>query len=285
MNGQPRTQLGTISIWLAVIPLLGLIAWFVINPLCGSHLRAYIENIVLWGTAVSFPFSIVAAFRDRPRKRALIGLSISSAPILCFIALVVAIVYAVATGSTGIPGKMNILYSSLTNTPPELEPGVFITKETKYYDVSGSTENELKAQITTLGIHGFMGWTTPSHRWNYTFRMQDGTCRIDLVRVDTLITLTYPNWNNPNDDQKLAAWWRGSLAALEDHERGHELTAGNTSKRIYDALYYLPPYPSCDELKQASNARAEALIEEARKTDQEYDRVTDHGRLQTITNP
>ncbi len=281
MNKQPRTQLGTISIWLAVIPLLALISWFVINPPCGSLLRSSIENIVIWGSAASFHFSIVAAFKDRPRKRALIALSISSVPLICFIALVAVIVYAVATGSTGIPDKMDLLYSGSTDTPTMIEPGVFITTETKYYDVSGSAENELTAQTASLGPGGFMASTSPSYRWKYTFRAQDGTCRIDRVRVDTLITFTYPQWNNPNDDQKLAEWWRRSLSSVEDHERGHALSAGKTNQEIYDALFYLPPYPSCDDLKQAINARAEALVEEAKKADQEYDRVTDHGRRQT----
>jgi predicted secreted Zn-dependent protease len=257
----------------------------VINPPCGSLLRSFIEYTVLWGTAVSFPVSIVAAFKDKPRKRALIGLSISSVPLICFIALVVAIVYAIATGSTGIPGKVELLYSGSTNTPAMLDPGVFIITEKKYYDVSGSTENELNAQITSLGPDGFMAQTLPSFRLKYTFREQDGSCRIERVRVETLITFTYPQWNNPQRDQKLAEWWGRNLASVEDHERGHEITAGKTSQEIYDALYYLPPYPSCNELKQAVDAKAQAVQEEAKKIDQEYDRITDHGRLQTVKNP
>jgi predicted secreted Zn-dependent protease len=70
---------------------------------------------------------------------------------------------------------MELLYSGSTDTPAALEPGVFITTETKYYDVSGSTENELTAQTRSLGPDGFMAQTLASHSWNYTFRMQDGT--------------------------------------------------------------------------------------------------------------
>jgi predicted secreted Zn-dependent protease len=285
MNKQPRTRLGTISIWLSAVPLLALISWFVINPPCGSLLRSFIEHTVLWGTAVSVPFSIVAAFKDRPRKRALIGLSIGAVPLICFITLVVAIVYAVATGSTGIPGTMELMYSGSTSTSAMLEPGVFITTETDYYDVSGSTENELIAQTTSLGRDGFMGRTSPSFHWDYTFRAQEGLCRIDRVRVDTLITFTYPRWNNASKDQQLVEWWGRSLAALEDHEAGHEENSRKTSQEIYDTLCRLPSSQSCDELKQAINDRAQDVLEKAKKIDQEFDRVTDHGRLQTVKNP
>jgi predicted secreted Zn-dependent protease len=122
-----------------------------------------------------------------------------------------------------------------------LEPGVFIATETKYYDVSGSTEYELNAQTASLGPDGFMARTDPFYRWNYIFRAQDGSCRIDRVRVDTLITFTYPRWNDPKEDLKLAEWWGRSLASLEDHEGGHAGTAKLASQEIYDALNQLPP--------------------------------------------
>jgi predicted secreted Zn-dependent protease len=117
------------------------------------------------------------------------------------------------------------------------------------------------------------------------FREQDGACRIEKVRVETLITFIYPQWNNPNNDEKLAEWWSRNLRAVEDHERGHEITSRNASREIYDTLYYLPSYPTCSELKQAADARAQAVIAEAKKTDDTYDLETDHGRRPTGQNP
>jgi hypothetical protein len=201
MNEQPRTRLGTISIWLALIPLLALIAWFAINPPCGSLLRSFIENIALGGTIVSFPFSIVATFRDKPKKLALIGLSISSLPIICFFALVAAIVSAVASGSTGTPGTIDVLYSGATGTTSTSEPGVHISTDTKYYDISGATAEELRAQMASLGPGGLRGLTHASYRWNIGFKQHDDACFIDRVRIDTMITFTYPRWEDISSDQ------------------------------------------------------------------------------------
>lgn len=288
MNEQPRIRLGTISIWLALVPLLALISWFVFYRPCGSLLRAFIENTVIYGTIVAFSFSFVAVFHDKPKKRAWIGLSISSVPLICFVTLVAAIVYSIAAGSTGFPGKMELMYSGSTNTPtpsPVLDPGVFINTETKYYAVSGSSERELTAQYTSRGPAGYMAETLPSYHWSYLFREQDGTCRIEKVRVEALITFTYPRWDNPSRDEKLAEWWSRCLASVEGHERGHEIIARDASRDIYDALYYLPPSPSCNELKLAIDAKAKAVVEEAQKAQEKYDRETDHGRHQTSLNP
>ena len=285
MNEQPRTRLGTISIWLALAPLLALVAWFAINPPCGSFLRSSLDAIIFWGTIVSFPFSIVATFRDKPRKRALIGLSLSSLPLICFLALVVALVSAVATGSTGIPGTIDILYSDTTGTAIS-EPGVHISTDTKYYDISGSNEEELRAQVAGLGPEGYAALTHASYSSYYDFREHDNVCEIDHVRVDTKITFTYPRWKDISSDQKLADGWNRNLAALENHEKGHEEIARKASQDMYDYLYLLlPAYPSCGELKQKADALEQAVLEEAKKNDREYDRVTDHGRNQATRDP
>ncbi len=281
MDEQPRTRLGTISIRLALVPLLALIAWFVINPPCGSFLKSFIENIALAGTLVSFPFSIVATFRDKPRKRALIGLSISSLPIICFFALVAAIVSAIASGSSGIPGTIDVLYSGTTGSTPISEPGVFISTDTKYYDITGSTEEELRSQIAGLGPEGYAGLTHAVYRWNIGFKQHNGVCAIDRVRIDTVITFTYPRWKDMSSDQKLADDWNRGLVALEDHEKGHEEIDRKASQDIYDNLYLLlPAYPTCGELKLRADALAQAVLEEEKKNNKEYDRVTEHGRLQ-----
>jgi predicted secreted Zn-dependent protease len=276
MIEQTRTKLGTISIGLALIPLLALIAFIIINPSCNSPL-SQLKEVTFSGSAVSFLFSIIAVVRDRPKKRAIIGLSISSVVVIGLLALFIFIISAVASGSADVE-----IFDYKVSPPKIEEPGVFISLDTKYYDISGSTEKELNAQIASLGPNGYAAYTASSFNWSFDFKDHDGVCSINHVRIETLITFTYPRWKDTGSDRKLVQGWYSDLAVLENHERGHEEIARKTSQDMYEYLHMLlPPYQSCTDLKHAANALAEAILEESRKKDLEYDRVTDHGRLQT----
>ncbi len=282
-NDRPRLRLGTIGIWLGAFPLLWLVLWIVINPPCGSLLRSIVDNCITWGTLVAVPFNVVAIWKEKPRKRALIGLAMSMVPLICFGALIAAIVYAVATGGTGIPGKLDIMYSKETGTA--FETGVFITTDTKYYDVSGSTLGDLDAQVHSLGPHGFVAETDPYYHWYYTYRLENGACRIDRVRIDARLTFTYPRWNNPDADPKVTEEWQKRLVQLERHEGEHEGIARQTSKEIYDTLAQLPPAQSCGELQKEIETRAQSVLAKARERDDEFDRVTDHGKRSVDATP
>ncbi len=260
MTEKTGTKLGTISIGAALIPWLALIAYIIINPPCSSPL-SQIKNVILAGPVISFLFSIIAVIRDKPKRRAIIGLSISSLAVVGLLALFIFTIYAIATGASA---KVEIFHAGTGS--PKIEPGVFISTTTDYYDVTGSTEEELRAQMARLGPKGYAAYTVPFFRWNYDFKEHDGVCGINHVRVETVITFTYPRWKDASSDKKLAEGWHRNLAALESHEKGHEEIARKASRDIYEYLQMLlPAYQSCDELKLAANALAEAVLEEAKK--------------------
>jgi predicted secreted Zn-dependent protease len=72
--------------------------------------------------------------------------------------------------------------------------------------------------------------------------------------------------------------WGKRLAQLEKHEGEHERIGRKASQDIYDALVQLAPAPSCGELEKEIETRAQAVIAKSRETNDELDRVTDHGR-------
>ncbi len=285
MTEHSPQRLGTISIFLGAIPLLALVSWFVFYTPCGSLRREIIENIVIYGTIVAVPFGIYAAVKEKPRKRALIGLTLGLVPFICFVVLVAAIVYAVATGGRGIPGILDIGYSSPKGAPMSFETGVFATTETKYYDVKGSTLKELDAEVKSLGPRGFVAETVPYYHWNYTYKMENGSCRIDKVRVDTRIVFMYPRWDNPNAEQSVVEEWRERITQVEQHEAEHERIDRRTGEEIRDAITRLPQFPTCADLEKELDARAQALIAKGREEDEEFDRATDHGRKVADANP
>ncbi len=275
MNERPRTLLGTISICLGAIPVLALISWFVFYTPCGSPRRVIIEGAIFWGTIVAVPFGIFAAVKERPRTRALIGLTLGLVPLFGIILIIAALVF---TGGRGIPGIVEPTNLSMNSALMTFETGVFVTTDTKYYDVKGSTLEELDAQVAALGPRGFIAETVPSYHWNYTYRAENGSCRIDRVRVDTRITFTYPRWNNPDAAPVVTLEWGKRVARLEQHETAHEGIVRRTGQEIYDAITGIPPAPSCGDLEKEIEARAQAGIAKEREANEEFDRATDHGK-------
>lgn len=285
MNERPRTPLGTISIWLGAIPVLALVSWFVFYTPCGHPRRVIIEGAMFWGTIVAVPFGIFAAVKEKPRKRALIGLTLGLVPLVCVILLIVAVVFAIATGGRGIPGVLELTTAGGNSAPMAFDTGVFVTTDTKYYGVKGSTLEELDAQVAALGPRGFIAETVPYYHWNYTYRAENGSCRIDRVRVDTRITFTYPRWSNPDAAQNVTLEWGKRIAQLEQHEAAHEAIDRRTGQEIYDAIAGIPPAPSCAELEKEIEARAQAAIAKEREANEEFDRATDHGKRLAEAHP
>jgi predicted secreted Zn-dependent protease len=278
MSEPSRQRLGTISILLGAIPVLALVSWFVFYTPCGHPRRTIIEGAMFWGTIVAVPFGIFAAVKEKPRKRALIGLTLGLVPVACCIVLIIAIVYSVATGGRGLSGILDVNYSTPNGAPMTFETGVFVTTDTKYYDVKGVTMQDLEAETSRSGPHGFIAETVPYYHWNYTYQFRDGSCRIEKVRVDTKIVFTYPRWNDQPADGALTEEWTKSLAQLQQHEGEHERIARNAGREIYDTLVQLAPAPSCAELEKEIEARAQAVIAKEHEANDEFDRVTDHGK-------
>lgn len=285
MNERPRTPLGTISIWLGAVPLLALVSWFVFYTPCGSFRRTLIEGAMFWGTLVAVPFAIVAAVKERPRKRALIGFALGLVPLACVILLIAAVVFSIGTGGRGIPGVLELTTTGGGSPPGTIEAGVFESTETKYYDVTGSTREELVAGITAHGPKGFDAETEPFYHWNYTYRTENGSCRIDRVRVDSLIVFTYPRWTGPAAEPDVVDAWRKRIAHVEQHEQRHAEIDRATGQDLYDTLAGLPPFPACAALEKEIAARAKAILANGREANNEFDRITDHGRRLANTAP
>lgn len=279
MTEKPKIFIGTISIWVSLIPWLALVAYLIVNPPCSSPFSR-IQDVIFAGPIVSFLVSLLGVIKDRPRKRAFIGLAISSLALLGLLTLLIFIVHAIATGSSA---------NVQATTSPDIqnrEPGSFVTTETKYYDIEGRTAQELQAQTAALGPKGHAAYTDSYYRWKYTYKRLGTLCAIDRVRVDTAITFTYPRWMSAGSDPKLTEAWSRGLAVLVSHEKGHEEIARKASQEIYGSLHVLlPAYQSCDELGRTANALAQAVIEEANKKDKEYDAMAEQGQAQPAVLP
>lgn len=275
MDGEKRIKLGTISIWLSMVPFLAFVSWFVFHQPCNSPIRAIQESVVMYGTLVALPFSIFAVVKDKPKKRAIIGLLLSSFIVLCFAALIGAIVYAIATGGGGPGSAVELTYA---DNALYAEPGHFQTTETTYYDISGATRRELEDQMARLGPKGFSAFTDASYRWKYEYVKSGDSCAIGRVRVDTKIVYTYPCWDATGASDDLREQWKEALASMEAHEKVRGEIALKGGVDIFGAIQQVSAAATCEELGKIANARGQELSDEAQKQQEEYDRATDHGR-------
>lgn len=152
----------------------------------------------------------------------------------------------------------------------------------EYYDVSGSTEREIRDQLTTLGSvdeHGYRGDALTSWEIHWTW---DGygteTCDLRSVTATYDIKVRLPRWTPPHDaSPELVNRWNVYMLALVEHEKGH----------VDIVVEYLPYLIKTIRASTCTTAEAAAqeVLTQLREADLTYDEETDHGATQGATFP
>ena len=151
-----------------------------------------------------------------------------------------------------------------------------------YYDISGSTEDQLRDQLNVLGPVGYDGHKgDATTQWHITWQWPaspDGSCRLSEMVISHTITVILPRWNPPQSaPSKLVAKWDAYLSALVEHEAGHVGLVVANLQRVAEAIQGA----TCE----TANTAGEAILSEIRKGDVEYDTVTNHGATQGARFP
>ena len=174
-------------------------------------------------------------------------------------------------------------------SPVRSEPLVKIA--IRYYEVTGHSAGELRAQLDRLGPIGsdgrrYDGRTDWDARWSYSYSDSAAGCRIDRVTVSANITYTMPSWNGADSaPQPLREHWRGYLAALRRHEEGHRDLALEAARAIERGIREMPQTLLCQALPAALDALGQRTVEQHKKLDAEYDARTGHGTTQGAVFP
>ena len=152
----------------------------------------------------------------------------------------------------------------------------------QYYDVFGSTESELRAQLDAKGPvdpSGYKGdaLTRWSYNWSW-FGFGTDVCDLSTATVSYQIAVTLPHWNPPaNAPPALVAKWVNYIHALVVHETGHVEFAAAQQSVILAAIQNA----TC----ATANAAAQAVLQRIRRHDIEYDAATNHGATQGARFP
>ncbi|QMV64561.1 DUF922 domain-containing protein [Pseudomonas berkeleyensis] len=154
----------------------------------------------------------------------------------------------------------------------------------QYYDLqvaSGQSLSRALDQASPIHENGqvFHAYTRWKVQWNFWWREQrDGRCQIDLTRTLLNASITLPRLGGGDAQQRQR--FEQYLSALREHELGHYRIGQAAAAEIDAALLATPEYPSCAELQQQANQRANAILQRYAEQEWQYDQQTGHGRSQ-----
>ncbi|OGZ56234.1 MAG: hypothetical protein A3G60_01860 [Candidatus Ryanbacteria bacterium RIFCSPLOWO2_12_FULL_47_9c] len=157
-----------------------------------------------------------------------------------------------------------------------------------YYDVSGLTKDEIKANMTQARkgtfLEGHNGATTAEININFKRRQLADKCETVMDKFDLSLIYTYPRLTSlPSVSSGIAAAWNTFIAALKVHEEGHAKIEVERANILFQKLLSLPEYKTCEEFDQTYDVATNTHEEETKLIGAQYDKDTQGGRLQGIS--
>ena len=153
-----------------------------------------------------------------------------------------------------------------------------------YYDVTGNTVEEIRADMRRLGpkVGGgsYFAEARSPMRWNWRFdRTGSSYCSISDVTVSVNSEITLPRWTPPdNADPDLVDEWNRFLAALETHEAGHKDISAKAGRAIIARLRGFSDL--CSNINTRASELARSIVDRAVVEQSDYDFTTRHGLTQ-----
>lgn len=170
--------------------------------------------------------------------------------------------------------------------PLKSEPSLKI--DYKFYDIHPVEPQELYREMhqqSPIIYNGkkFVGFTNWRVTWKYSWQTRNEQCQIKTVSTDLQVVYTMPRIHSshsvtPQVRQKFDRYY----ADLLQHEKGHKDSGLYAAREIEQSLLDMQPLKSCKRLSQSANYRAEQIIKKYNQRDLNYDRLTEHGKLQNV---
>jgi len=179
-----------------------------------------------------------------------------------------------------------LLYASSSCSSYELPPveKYIPNANIMYYDIRGSTAEDLVDQmnlIGPMGDHGRRVWAyaQSNFSWDYSPNEdENGNCRVENAQVGLKIDVKFPRWIPPNNaSPELIGEWENFIRALAEHENGHVKLFFERSGDIEAALWG----SDCGSADGATY-NAFGLMQQI---NDEYDDKTNHGATQGAIFP
>jgi predicted secreted Zn-dependent protease len=185
-----------------------------------------------------------------------------------------------AATSTSIPTPVPTATATRTLPAPATVISGLVIPNAKivYYDIVGSTETELRAQMDALGPIDIIDnkradsakvWKVT---WNWT-GYGTNTCDLKTAVVSYEVTVTLPRWKPPAGvSTALITKWNNFVLARAEHEKGHVDHIASHYQAVLTAI----KGATC----QTADGAAQETLQGLRKFDQDYDDLTFKGATQ-----
>jgi predicted secreted Zn-dependent protease len=171
--------------------------------------------------------------------------------------------------------------------PPALPPGIVDHRAERFYEVEGTTRDELIREIRSKGpvsgtrrVWGRHEWDL---RWSYRSAHSSGLCRMTEVRITLESVTTLPRWTTrERADSSLVLAWDAMIEALRVHENGHRDIAYRAAREVQRTLRRTTD-PNGSFLGTRANDAARETLERYREINRQYDEETRSGQAQGVT--
>jgi len=158
---------------------------------------------------------------------------------------------------------------------PALPPGTTVFPDEEYYEVTGSSVEEIRRSLRAGAAEAIGGNAVGYHRWNvrwsYQYQETPLGCEVTEIDIDLESTITLPRWRDRgSSDSSLVAYWDAYLGALRSHEYCHRVLAYQQANELFRMLRRFRS-PSCGLLRPDADATGQRILEKYRQANQEYD--------------
>lgn len=161
-------------------------------------------------------------------------------------------------------------------------PGLHVTVNRSSYAVVGSTVDELRTVLQTLGPsrsgRAFSAYTDWTVDWEFDIKAGMPHARVVNARVCVRAKITLPRWCPPRSaSPHILTEWVRYIGALDAHEQGHLQLAVEAGRAVLAQLEALDGDADVGRLRQSASGVAESAVLAVRRQESRYDAVSRHG--------
>jgi predicted secreted Zn-dependent protease len=158
----------------------------------------------------------------------------------------------------------------------------------KYYEVIGSTVEELRREIEWKGPRydgrraaGLAEW---SISWTFRYAPTSTGCELTEINPRLEGTITLPRWVAGKDRaaDTVIAEWHKFVAALRVHEDGHYAYGMQAEAEVRALGRNFRVRGDCSRIIERFNADARAIVQKHVEANEAYDRDTRYGQTQGV---
>ena len=126
--------------------------------------------------------------------------------------------------------------------------------------------------------HGYTQWWVS---WQFYWYENPASCQITQVKTTLKVVYNLPKLLEKSaTNAPLKKAFDRYYQALFNHEQNHKNHGLEAALAIQAQLENLRSFPTCRDLNHQANALVQSLIRAYRQKDLDYDRRTEHGRLE-----